>query len=694
MTHILIVEDSATQAAKIEMILAADGYEVEVAASAEEALEALERSVPDIVISDIVMPGISGYDLCKKIKGTAASRNVPVILLTDRKNPMDVFMGLECGADNFVTKPYDTERLLQRIKHILYNRSLQAEGKLRVGLEIAFFGKVITINSDKQQILDLLISSFEETLHLNHDLERSRNQLAEAQAKLQEYAQQLEHRVRSSEERYRAIVEGISDGVITFGEDGQIESANPAAEAMFGYQAGEIVSMSIDALVPDAPSAIGDCSDAAREMSGHRKDGTSFPLSVGYNRVTLGDKTLVIAAIKDLSEQKAVEEQLRQSQKMEAVGQLTGGIAHDFNNILTVVIGNLETLSEELKKDPMNHKLAIETLRSAEHGAELTSRLLSFSRKQPLSPSDVDINELVSSMSRLLARTLGERIKVQMGLADGPCKASIDPHLLESAVLNLCINARDAMPNGGKLTIETAETHLDEDYAQAHLEVTPGDYVMLAISDSGEGMPQDIIERAFDPFFTTKEVGKGSGLGLSMVYGFIKQSGGHIKIYSEVGHGTAIKLYLPLADNDTLSEPTPDPSMEPSIRAARQPDRPVKILVVEDDPAVRSYVESQLGRLGHQVTTCTNGEEAWNLIEAGLEFDLLLTDLVMPGEIDGHALAITLRKTRPEVPIIFTSGYTRSAVLHNGLLSHDVHFLQKPYRRKTLADKIREALEH
>ncbi len=351
---------------------------------------------------------------------------------------------------------------------------------------------------------------------------------------------------------------------------------------------------------------------------------------------------------------------LQQAQKMEAVGELTGGIAHDFNNILTVITGTIEILADAVVDKPGLAAVAKMIDEAAGRGADLTQRLLAFARRQPLQPHEVDVNALVTDATKLLRPTLGEHIEIRTALSGDLSAALVDPNQLSSAIINLAINSRDAMPNGGKLTLETSSVHLDESYAKAHSEVQPGDYVLIAVSDTGEGIPPDILDRVFEPFFTTKDVGRGSGLGLSMVYGFIKQSGGHIKIYSEVGHGTAIKLYLPQAAGDALAaqEAVPQP-----IESGTE-----TILVVEDDALVRNYVVAQLKSLGYDVLTAANAAEALKIIDQAETLDLLFTDVIMPGGMNGRQLSDAAAKLRPGLKVLFTSGYTENAIVHHGRL--------------------------
>jgi len=378
---------------------------------------------------------------------------------------------------------------------------------------------------------------------------------------------------------------------------------------------------------------------------------------------------------------------MRQAQKMEAIGHLTGGIAHDFNNMLAIVLGSLDiALRRLVKGDTAVEKYLQTAQEGARRAAALTKQLLAFSRQQPLQPQSVACNKLVSEMSELLRRSLGETIKLETVLAGGLWRTNVDGNQLESAILNLAINARDAMPEGGKLTIETANTYLDDRYAAEHA-VPAGQYVLIAVTDTGAGMTQDVMERAFDPFFTTKKHGAGTGLGLSQVYGFVRQSGGHIKIYSEVGQGTIVKIYLPRyfgadAPNDVRIDRTPSP----------RADGNVTVLVVEDDDGMRAYAAEAVQELGYKVLEAANGPAALELLESHPEIDLLFTDVVMP-DMNGRRMTEQALRRRPSIKVLFTTGYTRNAIVHNGMLDPDVQLLAKPFTLEDLANKVAEVMK-
>ncbi len=394
-----------------------------------------------------------------------------------------------------------------------------------------------------------------------------------------------------------------------------------------------------------------------------------------------------VLTITDMTRRAQAEAVLREAQKMQAIGQLTGGIAHDFNNLLTVILGNLEFASARLASEPALQTRIERATWAAQRGATLTGQLLSFARRQPLAPRPIDLAGAMPELVPLLRRTLGEHIDIRYVETAGLWPALADAAQLESAVLNLALNARDAMPGGGRLTIELANKVIDEDYARAHAEVAAGDYAMLAVSDTGCGMTPDVVARVFEPFFTTKPDGRGTGLGLAMVFGFVKQSGGHVKIYSEPGEGTTVRLYLP----------RPTGGARPAPVAARAPvELPrgsASVLVVEDEPAVREIACAILGDLGYRVLEAADGEEALRVFGAhAAAVDLLLTDVVLPGPLRGRELAERLAAVRPEIRVLFMSGYTENSIVHHGRLDDGVQLIAKPFKREQLARKVAEVL--
>ena len=419
------------------------------------------------------------------------------------------------------------------------------------------------------------------------------------------------------------------------------------------------------------------------------RDGT--PRWISWSTTLDGD--LVYAYGRDVTSIKQSEleletarEALRQSQKMEAVGQLTGGIAHDFNNMLAVVSGSLQLLDRRIGADDARAKRHIASaLEAAKRSANLTQRLLAFSRQQPLRPEVINPNKLVSGMSDLFSHSLGAQVRLETVLAAGIWRIHADQNELENVLLNLSVNARDAMPDGGKLTIETQNAWLDDRYATKEIGVSPGQYVLLAVTDTGTGMPPEVLEKAFDPFFTTKEVGKGTGLGLSQVYGFVKQSGGHIKVYSELGEGTTIKIYLPRHIGVEAE------SFEPQSGIPQAEEQEL-ILVVDDEQIVRQFSVDALLDLGYRVLEADGAAAALSILKERPDVDLLFTDIIMP-ETNGRKLVDLARVFRPNLPVIYTTGYTRNAVVHNGVVDAGVELIGKPFTLEELAVKVRSILD-
>ncbi|WP_258808035.1 PAS domain-containing protein [Pseudidiomarina sp. CB1] len=488
-------------------------------------------------------------------------------------------------------------------------------------------------------------------------------------------------------QQLKETLEHISDAFFMLDHDWRFVFVNHQAERLLQTTEQTLIGHTIWERFPEAVGTVFEQEYRRAISDGVTTRFTEFyePLNYWVEVNAYPSKDGLAVYFRDVTAQIEVDERLRQAQKMEAVGQLTGGVAHDFNNLLTVILGNAELIAAQLPEEHRLRALAEMTVNAAERGSELTNRLLAFARRQPLEPKPTQVNALLDNMLPLLQRTLSEGIKIDYLPNQDLWLTEVDAPQLESAVLNLAINARDAMDGQGKLTIETRNTQLDDSYSELHGEIEAGDYTAIMISDTGSGMKPEVIRQAFEPFFTTKERGKGSGLGLSMVYGFVKQSHGHIKIYSEVGHGTTVKIYLPRCFSSSDNVAT-DPST-----AIRQGGNE-SILVVEDDDLVRQHVISQLKELGYQVQPAHSGDEALRLLES-YSFDLLFSDVVMPGELNGPKLVALAQQRYPDMKVLFTSGYTENAIVHHGRLDPGVKLLSKPYRRQELADKIREALD-
>ncbi|WP_256808471.1 PAS domain-containing sensor histidine kinase [Bradyrhizobium sp. Bra64] len=525
------------------------------------------------------------------------------------------------------------------------------------------------------------------------ELQKVQAALEEEEIKSRDAAQLLgqvreaQRALRESMTRLTAVVDTAVDGVILFDAQARILLFNPACERLFGYRVDEVMNHDIGMLMTDEkrPSPTGHTRRfATGEAAGLRKDGSTFPMNLSVGQAWQDGELIYVGIVHDLTARKLTEQQLQQAQKMETVGQLSGGIAHDFNNLLTVIIGNAEHLSEQLKARPDLRQFADDICESGERGAELTQRLLAFSRRQLLQPQTIDCRELLESMLKLFKRTLRENIEIKTAFGPGTIQAFADRAQLESAVLNLALNAQDAMPAGGHLTLSTELAAIDEDYRALHPEVMSGSYALISVTDDGEGMRSDVIEHAFEPFFTTKEVGKGSGLGLSMVYGFAKQSDGHVSIYSEEGLGTTVRIYLPRA------------GAAHSLADVQESEEAVPlghetILIAEDDPFVRSSVILRVEALGYRVVAAVNGKEALQRLRTDPGIDMLFTDIIMPGGFSGWDLADQARRIRPGLPVLFTSGYALETLVEQGRTQAQAVVLTKPYRKAELAQRLRDA---
>jgi PAS domain S-box-containing protein len=495
-------------------------------------------------------------------------------------------------------------------------------------------------------------------------------------------------------EERRRIFETSQDLILVTDTNGNFVQVSPSSMTILGYEPAEMIGHSaVEFIHPE------DLDSTREEMRSARRGRHMRNFETRYVHKDGHEVALTWMGVwsepvrrhffvgRDVTEKRAAEAQFRQAQKMEAVGQLTGGIAHDFNNILTVITGTIGILTEAVADRPQLVAIAKMIDEAAERGADLTKHLLAFARKQPLQPREVDVNALIVEAAKLLLPTLGEQVQIEPLLAPDAWTALVDPSQLTTAILNLALNARDAMPAGGKLVLETNNIFLDEGYASMHSEVTVGNYVMIAVSDTGSGIPARNLEKVFDPFFTTKEVGKGTGLGLSMVFGFVKQSNGHIKIYSEEGHGTAVKIYLPRATglDQTVAE------MQASSRIEGGNE---VVLVVEDDALVRRYVVTQIASLGYTTLQASNAAEALDVIGRTAKIDLLFTDVIMSGSMNGRQLVDEALKRRPSLKTLYTSGYTENAIVHHGRLDSGVLLLAKPYRQSDLARMLRMALDN
>ncbi len=498
-----------------------------------------------------------------------------------------------------------------------------------------------------------------------------------------------------------AIMEAAVDAIIVSDASGIMLRANRAAAKLFGYDVSEMVGKSVNMLMPEALAAMHDrfmdthietgekrIIGIGRDVEGLRKDESVFPLHLSVGNTDLEGQRLFVGILHDLTDRRASEDALARSQRLDAIGQLTGGIAHDFNNLLTVVIGNLELL-EMRGADDRQKALIKDTLESAELGAELTSRLLVFAKKGQLKHVRTDLRAVAKDALQLLKRTIGENYDIRTEFADDAFDVLVDPVQLQSALINLALNSRDAMPDGGEFLISVSNITIDDTYMAQETDIEPGDYVRIFVSDNGEGMGLEAQQRAFEPFFTTKSDTGGTGLGLSMVYGFVRQSGGHITLYSELGHGTSFGLYFPVLKPADAAQ---DGSLKKSL-AELPKGKGHHVLIVEDNPKVRRLSVERIRDLGYETSEAPHGDAAYEMLSDGLDVDVVFSDLVMPGDINGYDLAELIKQEFPHVQVLLTSGYASDVVTGSISGADSFDILHKPYRQSELATRLYALLE-
>ncbi|MDB5526460.1 MAG: two-component system sensor histidine kinase/response regulator [Rhizobium sp.] len=665
--RVLVVDDNADLRAYISGLLTADGYAIDTAEDGIDALEKIRACRPALILSDVMMPRLDGFGLLQQLRQDPELRDIPILLLSAKAGEEAQIEGLSAGADDYLTKPFSARELAVRVASNLQLARLRRETEQR----------------------------------LRQDAQTLQAEIAErkkAEEALQSFNETLEQRVRDAVSERNRLWDLSEDLLVIADYDGRLVRVSPSWERRLGYVQNELLSTPYFKIShPD------EVEDVMAELAKSRLTGTPAHFDSRLKTVD-GDWRWFAWTIshdpardrlhgvgRDITADKAAdevmrhaEETLRSAQKMEAIGNLTGGVAHDFNNLLQVIGGNLQLLAKEVGGNDKAEQRVQNALAGVTRGSKLASQLLSFGRRQPLAPKIVNLGRFIRGLDDMLRRTLGEGIEIETIISGGLWNTLIDPFQVENALLNLAINSRDAMSGHGKLTIEAGNASLDDDYAARHADVQAGQYVMVAVTDTGSGMSLDVMEKVFEPFFTTKPEGQGTGLGLSMVYGFVKQSGGHIKIYSESGHGTTIRLYLPRVrqDEDRVSETETGPITGGSET----------VLVVEDDEDVRATVVDLLSDLGYKVLKARDAASGLAIIESGMMIDLLFTDVVMPGPLRSPELARRARERLPNIAVLFTSGYTDNAIVHAGRLDQGIELLSKPYRRESLARKLRHLL--
>ncbi len=739
---VLLADDNADMRHYVERLLRAAGYRVETRADGVAALAAARALQPDLVLSDVMMPKLDGFGLLAALRADPALREIPILLLSARAGEEAKVEGLSSGADDYLTKPFSARELLARIEVNLRLAGIRRASAKVLREEAAALEKLNVVGTAIAAALQL-----EPMVQVVTDAATELTGAAYGvfvSAMTDAHGEAAPFTTVSSAGRadlgtmptprvgapFGPVLQGetmVRSADVTedqrFGQGAPCEGLPLSQPPVRSYLAAPVVSQSgqvlgglflghpdpgmfdaraerlVAGIATQAAIAIDKAKlyqSAQYEIEQRKRIEIALRQSEQLLENKVAERTAELVAANaslqaEALERERAEQALRQAQKMESIGHLTGGVAHDFNNLLTVIVGNLEGMQRHLG-DPGQHaatlqRAAEQAMRGAQRATALTQRLLAFSRQQPLEPKPIEIGRLVTSMSDLLRRTIGEQIAVETVLAGGLWPVHADPNQLEVAILNLAVNARDAMPTGGRLTIETANAYLDDVYAAAQAEVVPGQYVVTAITDSGIGMSRETVARAFEPFFTTKEVGHGTGLGLSQVYGFVKQSGGHVKIYSEVGLGTTVKIYLPRL-HAFAAEIEAAPAAE--VPGAGQAET---VLVVEDDADVRAYTTGILRELGYQVIEVGDGQSALQRLAQHPEIELLFTDVGLPGGMNGRQLADQARLARRDLRVLFTTGYARNAIVHDGRLDPGVQLITKPFTYAALGAKLRDMLD-
>jgi signal transduction histidine kinase len=685
---VLHVDDDEANRTSLRWVLQAEGFVVREAGTGAQALQ-LARTRPDVVLLDVRLPDMSGFDVCRRIRADPATANIPILELSGHHiSSWERAQGLEMGADAYLTKPVDPRELLANIRALVRAHraeqearaaAVELEARVRQQAKVAELGQLALTGVNMAALVREAVRSVAKVLDVEccHVLEKLPG---DKELLLREGVGWLPNsvgRVRvgtglNSQAGYTLLAQ---EPVLVRDIHTETRFQSPVELLQPGIVSGATV------IIPGIGKPYG-------VLGAHSTRPHAFSQAdVGFLQSVANLLAAALQRSQSEEQRKRTEDQLRQAHKMEAVGRLAGGIAHDFNNLLTVITGYSDLLLADLPRDHFAHQPILEMRKSSDRAAALTRQLLAFSRRQILQPVVLDLNAVVTDLEKMLRRLIGEDIDLVTYLDPTLCRVKADSGEIEQVVMNLVINARDAMPKGGRITIETSNRELDEAYVGSHVEARPGSYALLAVSDTGSGMTPDIKARIFEPFFTTKEVGKGTGLGLATVHGIVKQSGGHLEVYSEVGRGTVFKIYLP-RHGEPVATPARAEAAEPLA-----PHGTETVLLAEDELTLNGMARLILESKGYTVLSADDGAEA---LELGRRhqgsIDLLLTDVVMP-QMSGRELAEQLAALRPGLKVLYMSGYTDEAVVRHGALETGAAFLQKPFAPAVLARKVREVLD-
>lgn len=705
--EILIVEDSATQAERLRYILEKNNYRFAVARNGREALARIAAQCPSLVISDIVMPEMDGYELCRRLKQDERSRNLPVILLTSLSDPVDVVKGLECGADNFIFKPYEERYLVSRIGYILANRHLREIEFTRMGVEVFFAGRKFFITSDRLQILNLLLSTYETAVERNRELANARDEMRHLnetlEARVQERTAALQAEVaerKQAEAHVREQAELLnkaSDAIVALDLEHRITYWNASAERLYGWSASEVLGRPIQDLklstslehFAAARTELFANGEWRGEFEVRTKDGTSKFISSAWSLVRGHDDQprSILAIDTDITERKKLEMELLRAQRMESIGMLAGGVAHDLNNALAPVLMATELLQSGCTDPQQRHLLGL-IRAGADRGAAMVKQVLTFARGAEGKRGHVQVKHVLREIEDLARQTFPKSISLQTEPTRDLWPLLADPTQLHQVLLNLCVNARDAMPLGGKLILSATNMEVDESYARMiSPEMKPGPFVVLSVTDTGTGMPPEVCARIFDPFYTTKSSEKGTGLGLSTVQSIVKNHGGFVTVRSTLGVGTEFKVHLPAEAGAAVHAATP-----------AKPTRPMGagelILVVDDEAAIRNIAAQTLQTFGYRVLTAADGAQAVAICAQHREhLRVMLVDMSMP-IMDGNAAIHAVRTLAPNVKAIAASGLdpsSRETSTAQRVIADAT--LNKPYSADELLQAVHDVLK-
>lgn len=704
-TRILIAEDEPTQALKLQFILQQSGYEVAVAENGMHALELIRQQPPALVVSDIMMPVMHGYELCRAIRSDESLKDIHVILLTSHSNPTDVLHGLESGADSFITKPYNTKALLSRVEQILTEKADTCVSGIRPTAGIMFEGQQYCVNSTRRQILNFFVSTYESMQEKNAELAKARDELQSLsetlERKVEERTQWLKEEIKERqrvEEQIReqaALLDKAQDAIAVHDLDGNIVYWNESANRMYGWHVDEIIGKNAEEILykevstTTANSPLKQALDKGEwsgELKQTTKDGRDITVQSRWTLVrdNYGEPKSLLVINSDITEKKRLEAQVLRTQRMESIGTLAGGIAHDLNNVLSPILLSINLLERKITDDQSRQILKL-VESSARRGGALVKQVLTFARGFEGERTLMSVSHIIKELQAFATQSFPKTVELKTAWKKNLWNIHGDPTQIHQVLLNLCVNARDAMPHGGSVSISAENTTLDRNYAAMNSEAKPGPYVLLKVKDTGTGIPPEILERIFEPFFTTKEVGKGTGIGLSTLHAIVKGHGGFVTIQTEVGKGTEFSVYLPAVES-TAAE-TGD-SQEKTI-----PDGLGElVLVAEDEPAIREITKDSLERHGYRTVIATDGIEALSLyLQHKDEIKLVVLDMIMP-YMDGPSTIRALEKMNPNVKVLAVSGSTEKFKLAEAAAQKPIRFLPKPYTTDKLLSVMDEVL--